>query len=51
MAVEVLNMREYVLSITLNILQKLDSIYKREAHPELYQTSKMEVLWKCLIQY
>ena len=27
------------------------SIFKREAHSELYQTTKMEFLQKCLIWY
>ena len=27
------------------------SIFKREAHSELYQTSKIDLLWKCLIWY
>ena len=32
------------------MLWKLDNIYKREAHlVELYQSSKTELLWKCLI--
>ena len=27
------------------------TIFKKEAHSELYQTSKMELSWKCLIWY
>ena len=34
---------------SLKLLYMLDSIYKRETHSELYQTSKMEFLWKCSI--
>ena len=34
--------------VTVEVRQHL---YKREAHSELYQTSKMELLRKCLIWY
>ena len=36
---------------TVKLLYKLDSIYKREAHSGLYQTSEMELMRKCLIWY
>ena len=42
---------KYNLKDTVKLLQKLDSIYKRQVHLELYQTCKTELLWKCLIWY
>ena len=42
---------KYNLKDTVKLPCKLDNIYKREAHSEQYQTSKMELLWKYLIWY
>ena len=40
---------KYYLIDTVKLLLKLDNIYKRQAHLELYQTCTFEVFWKCLI--
>ena len=42
---------KYYLKDTVKLLYKLDNIYKRKAHLELYQTCTFEVFWKCLIWY
>ena len=42
---------EYNVKDARKLLYKLDTIYKREPHAELYQTSRMELLWKYLIWY
>ena len=52
MAEEVLNMPEclkFNVNETFKLLYKLDGIYKRQAHSELYQTYMTELLRKCLI--
>ena len=42
---------KFIVKDTVKFLKKLNSIYKRQTHSELYQTSKMEPLKKCLIWY
>ena len=40
---------KYNIKDTVKLFYKLDSIYKTQAHSELYQTSKRELLWKYLV--
>ena len=46
------NLEPGKISLKYNVKDTVKySIFKREAHSELYQMSKMELLWKYLIWY